>query len=99
MSFSLTIFPKDLARCSRYLSWSPNLTWPLHVPDDTTGSIVHKLNSDLGNTTTRTTVYSDVSTAAFIEWVSRAVQTYVRPRTRVTLTSLIGVFDASMIDY
>lgn len=54
-----------------------------YVADNGTGLVVHELNTDLGDTTTRTywvlviSIFDD-----FVKWEVRFVP--VRPRTRVT---------------
>jgi hypothetical protein len=80
--------------------WSEIRTWALDVADDAAGGVVHELNSDLGNTSTGTCrpsefypprIYAPSLVAAGWSCIP------VRPKTRVTLTSLTGTFEASIL--
>ena len=78
-------------------------TWSLDVADDGAGGVVHELNTDLGNTSTGTCKY--VRTVVLGEYSSthRADAYFVvlcipvRPKTRVTLTSLTGTLEVSIL--
>lgn len=94
-------------------------TWALDVSDDRSGLVVHELDADLGDTTTRTYpsssqkfVHSFVSTASeraseyCVAWIllpryqvswGKRRNAPVRPSTRVTLTSLTGCLEESII--
>ena len=79
-----------------------NHTWALNVADNASGSIVHELNSDLGDTSTGTYSVTGLISSQFlllqiIQLPSAKANIPVRPKTRVTLTNLTGTFDASMV--
>jgi hypothetical protein len=87
-----------VSRCSSHPG-AQSFTWALDVADNRTSSIIHELNAHLRNTTTRTyfptvsfAIYAD-NAAPWGVWFCVPV----RPRTRVTLTSLTGTLEASMI--
>jgi len=74
------------------------LTGSLDVTDNASGGIVHKLDSDLGNTSTRTYNPSEHILIHYSPAVAAlAANIPVRPKTRVTLTSLTGTLEESMI--
>lgn len=70
-------------------------TWPLDVADDATRGIIHEFDADLGDTTARALIVS-FSMHQFNQLTSRR-DVPVRPRTRVTLTSLTGCLAESMM--
>lgn len=96
-------------------------TWALDVPDDGAGRVVHELDADLGDTSTRTYFNPSASvpplpkvplspypSSPIPAQIAPQYQTHhlaggetisvpVRPRTRVTLTSLTGVLEASIL--
>lgn len=84
-----------------------NRTWALHVSDDRSGLVVHELDADLGDTTARTYPSSqkirfsfhrfDPSDILFHRYQVSGKDAPVRPRTRVTLTSLTGCLEASIV--
>jgi hypothetical protein len=59
--------------------------WSLHVTDDCSGSVIHELNADLSNTTTRTSSPKDLLDA--LEKHSLTSQTF---STLMTFASLTG---------
>lgn len=68
-------------------------TWALDVSDDGTCSIVHEFDADLSDTTSRACrfpVLLDLCALHFYSFLRKGVGVPVRPRTRVTLTSLTG---------
>ena len=68
-------------------------TGSLDVSDDGTGGVVHEFNADLGHTSTRACcaeIISLVSSPLPFHFQRASVFVPVRPRTRVTLTSLTG---------
>lgn len=76
-------------------SW--NRTWTLDVADNASGGIVHELDSDLSDTSSGTCNHQPLSLPFPISAPPRDRENVpVRPRTRVTLTSLTGTFDVSM---
>lgn len=81
-------------------------TGSLDVSDDRSGLVVHELDANLGNTTTRSCCPARRSILAIAQQLATACSRSrgqgrccvpVRPRTRVTLTSLTGCFDASIL--
>jgi hypothetical protein len=85
-------------------------TRALDVTDDGSALVVHELDANLGDTTTRTydnhisrRYGSDAGQRREFEGdtARREMDNIVpvRPRTRVTLTSLTGVFEASIVEY
>lgn len=86
----------------------PERTWALDVADDGSGLVVHELDAALGDTTTGACVFRQPAVLAvvllpcaasappqFLPRPSSCVP--VRPRTRVTLTSLTGALAVSMM--
>jgi hypothetical protein len=75
-----------------------NRTWPLAVTDNASGCIVHELDSDLSDTSSGTCNHQPLSLSFTISLSPPDARENVpvRPRTRVTLTSLTGTFDVSM---
>lgn len=78
-------------------------TWTLDVADDGAGGVVHKLNTDLGNTSTGTCEYVRASFFSYVVAASKRSSYFVvlcipvRPKTRVTLTSLTGTLEVSIL--
>ncbi len=75
-------------------------TWTLDVADDGTGGVVHELNTDLGNTSTGTCKMSELRPdLCFCACAERyfVICIPVRPKTRVTLTSLTGTLLVSIL--
>lgn len=90
MSFSRTAVPVS----ERVPSVAPAQggvfrTWALDVSDDGAGCVVHELDADLGNATTRACDCQN----DLLYHVERCGEACipVRPRTRVTLTSLFSI--------
>jgi hypothetical protein len=78
---------------SRYAGWISYRTWALDVADNASRGIIHELDSDLGNSSTRSCTVS----VPLHPMSPRFPNIPVRPRTLVTLTSLTGTFEDSMI--
>ena len=82
-------------------------TGSLDVTDDGTGLVVHELDANLSDTTTRTYTPHHQSPALIVQvpsialrgggvvWAGKIVP--VRPRTLVTLTSLTGALEESIV--
>lgn len=80
-------------------------TWALDVSDDRSGLVVHELDADLSHTTTRTYPACQIVVPPSMYKISKLCLCHqirdrgdapVRPRTRVTLTSLTGCLEASI---
>jgi hypothetical protein len=74
-------------------SW--NRTWALDVADNASGGVVHELDSDLSDTSSGTCNNQPLPLSFPI--FPPPCDVPVRPKTRVTLTSLTGTFDVSMM--
>lgn len=81
---------------------SESRTWALDVANDGAGLVVHELYADLGDTTTRTCRFpaglaGRPSGVGGTKIKSMPGGLPVRPRTRVTLTSLTGALEESIV--
>lgn len=94
MSFSRTVTSQHLSptsRCRRVR------TGALDVADDAAGSVVHELDAALGNTTTGACPSQNSTLMCPLRDCASADDVPVRPRTRVTLTSLTGTLAVSIV--
>lgn len=74
-------------------------TWALDVTDDASGGVVHELDSDLRNTSTGTCesqILLQIEDTIRLVSIRSRESIPVRPKTRVTFTSLTGTFEESM---
>jgi hypothetical protein len=94
-SSNLTIFDPhgSFASCARSGEFR---TWALDVADNASGGIVHELDSDLGNTSAGTYLPSGLSYFQSDSLLLAMHNIPVRPKTRVTFTSLTGTFEESI---
>lgn len=78
-------------------------TWALDVADDASGGVVHELDTDLGNTSSGTYNTKPISNpfarTSFLPSIAPLPHgnAPVRPKTRVTFTSLTGTLEESIV--
>lgn len=99
MSSTRTVWFPELANRSFGVGESgESRTWALDVADDGAGLVVHELYADLGDTTTRTCRFpAGLAGRPAAKTKIGSGGLPVRPRTRVTLTSLTGALEESIV--
>lgn len=93
-SFILQIHRSTQLRFREYLEVGENHTWALDVADNASGGIVHKLNSDLGDTSTGTYMRNPSASSYF--YPSSASLCNVEPTSAAQDTSDLDQLDGNL---